>query len=103
MAVAKKTRKGKACKNRTKEGPRTRVRTSGKTAVLPSPNYIGQAQGEEKTYKKRSQRARGLSPARMLSVSVSVSLSLPSSSLLGQNALMPQGCISLYFLNKTEL
>ena len=30
-----KTRKGKAHKNRTKEGPRTRVRTSGKTNNTP--------------------------------------------------------------------
>ena len=27
--------KGKACENRTKEGPRTRVRTSGKTNCTP--------------------------------------------------------------------
>ena len=39
------------------------------TALLASPNYIEQAQGEEKTYKKKSQRARSLS------------LSLPLSSL----------------------
>ena len=33
----------------TKEGPRTRVRTSGKkTALLASSIYIGQAQREEK-------------------------------------------------------
>ena len=56
MAVAKRQRKEKAHENRTKEGPRTRVRISGKTALLTSPIYRGQAQGEEKkTYKKRSQ------------------------------------------------
>ena len=38
-------------------------------ALLASPVYIGQAQGEEKTYKKRSQRAGGLSPTGMLSLS----------------------------------
>ena len=61
MVVAK-TRKGKAHENRTNEGPRTRVKTSGRrNALLASPIYIGQAQGKEETYKKRSQRARVLS------------------------------------------
>ena len=41
-----------------------------------------------------------LSCARTL---VSLSLSLFSSRLLDQHALMPQGCIFLYFLNKTDL
>ena len=40
MAVAKRQRKGKALENRTKENKRT--------ALLASPIYIGQAQGEEK-------------------------------------------------------
>ena len=34
MVVAK-TRKGKAHENRTKEGPRTGVRTSGRTSSAP--------------------------------------------------------------------
>ena len=67
------------------------------TALLASPIYIGQAQGEEKTYKKRSQRAGVSSPTR------AHSLSLFSSHLLGWHALIAQGCIFLYFLNKTEL
>ena len=33
--VAAKTRKGKAHKNRTKEGPRTGVRTSGRRNSTP--------------------------------------------------------------------
>ena len=66
------------------------------TALLASPIYIGQAQGEEKTYTKRSQRARGLLPR-------SGSHSLFSLHLLGWRALMAQGCTFLYFLNKTEL
>ena len=42
-----KARKGKARENETKEGPRTGVRTSGKTNDAPGcPIYIGQAQGE---------------------------------------------------------
>ena len=53
MAVAKRQRKEKAHENRTKEGPRTRVRISGKTALLASPIYRGQAQGEEKKHTKR--------------------------------------------------
>ena len=57
MPVAKGQRKEKARKNRTKEGPRTRVRTSGKTnSLLASPVYTGKAQGEGKnTYRKRRQ------------------------------------------------
>ena len=61
MAVAKRQRKEKARENRTKEGPRTRVRISDtnkqtKTAFLASPIYIGQSQGEEKkTHEKRNQ------------------------------------------------
>ena len=57
MAVAKGQRKEKARKNRTKEGPRTRVRTSGKpNSLWASPICIGQAQGEGKnTHKKRRQ------------------------------------------------
>ena len=39
-------RQGKARKNQTKEGPRTRVRTSGRTTLLAGPIYIGQTQGE---------------------------------------------------------
>ena len=35
MAVAKKTKKGKAHENRAKEGLRTGVRTSGKTNSTP--------------------------------------------------------------------
>ena len=50
MAVAKR-------QGRSKEGPRTIVKTSGEANSLPGwPVYRGQAQGEEKrTYKKRSQ------------------------------------------------
>ena len=71
MVVAK-TRKGKAHENRTNEGPRTRVKTSGRrNALLASPVYIGQAQGKEETYKKRSQRARVLSLSLSLSFSFS--------------------------------
>ena len=41
-----KKRKEKARENETKEGPRTRVRTSGKTTLQAGPIYIGLAQGE---------------------------------------------------------
>ena len=54
MAVAKRQRKEKARENRTKEGLRTGVRNSGEeTALLASPIYMGQAQGEEKKHIKR--------------------------------------------------
>ena len=44
--VAKRQRKGKACKNGTKENPRTGVRTSGEhhAPFFASPVCIGQAQ-----------------------------------------------------------
>ena len=57
MPVAKGQRKEKARKNRTKEGPRTRVRTSGKTnSLLASPVYTGKAQGEGKTHTDRGDK-----------------------------------------------
>ena len=58
------------------------------TTLLAIPIYIGQARGEEKTYKKRSHRAGGLSPTccgTLLFVS------------LGRHALMPWGWIFLLF------
>ena len=62
MEVAK--RKEKACKNGTKENPRTRVRTSGEKNSPPGqPNYTGQAQGEEP---KRIKRGASLSPLLFL-------------------------------------
>jgi len=56
------------------------VRTSGKqTDLLANPNYIGQAQGEEKkAYTKRSQNW---------------AMDFSSLHLLGQSALTPRGCI----------
>ena len=52
-----KTKKGKACENRIKEGLRTRVRTSGKINSPPGqPNlHSAGSRGGEKIYKKRSQ------------------------------------------------
>ena len=60
MAVAKRQRREKPTKieqrGRSREGPRTGGRTSGRTK-------LGRPKGENKTYKKRSQRALSLSPA----------------------------------------
>ena len=72
---------GKVHKNRTKEGPRTGVRTSGKTNSTPCQTNLHRTgpRGGEKTYKNRSQRARDLSLFFMS---------------LGQHAVMPRGCIS---------
>ena len=56
MVVAKRQRKEKAHKNGTKENLRTGVRTQVKqTALLASPIYTGQAQGEEAKHNMRSQ------------------------------------------------
>ena len=68
------------------------------TALLASPIYIGQAQGEEETYKKRSQRAVGLSPARTRTLSLS-SLRI---FWVGMPSHL-EDVFSFYFLNKTEL
>ena len=60
MAVAKK-KEGKACENRTKEGPRTGVRTSGRTNSTPGwPNLHRAGPGREK-HINRGARASSLS------------------------------------------
>ena len=98
MAVAKKQGREKPVKieHRKVRGPEWGPQGEQR-ALLASPVYTGQAQGEEK-HKKRRQKARGLS----LPCVHARSLSLFSSHLLGWHAPMPQGCIFLYFLNKTE-
>ena len=48
MAGAKRQRKEKACKNVTKENPRTRVRTSGETNSLPGYPNLHRARGRDK-------------------------------------------------------
>ena len=83
MVVAKRLGKEKPPKIEQRKGQRPEWGPQvDQTALLASPIYIGQAQGEEKTYKKRSDRARVLS---LLFVS------------LGRHALMPWGCIFLLF------
>ena len=55
MAVDKRQRREKHTKSGTKEGLRTRLRTSGeKNSHAAGPIYIRQGE-EKKTYKKRSQ------------------------------------------------
>ena len=55
--VAKRQGKEKPVKNRTKEGPRIGVRTSGRTYSTPGQPNLQRAGhgGGGKTYKKRSQ------------------------------------------------
>ena len=56
-----KTRKGKAGENETKEGPRTGVRTSGKTINTPDwPNLHRTGPGKN-IYKEEPKLARSLS------------------------------------------
>ena len=72
MAVAERQRREKPTKieQRKIRGPEGGPRVK-QTALLASPIYIGQAQGEEKrTYKKRSQRAGGLSSLHVFWVSM---------------------------------
>ena len=61
MVVAKRERKEKPA-NRTKEGPKTCVRTSGKTDSPPGcPIYIRQAQGRRKNiHREESKLSWGL-------------------------------------------
>ena len=69
------------------------------TALLASPIYIGQAQGEEKKHIKRGAKGPRVSLSHVCALSVSLSplcvfwVSMPPT---------PWGCIFLYFLNKTE-
>ena len=96
MVVAK--RQGR--ENRTKEGPRTGVRTQLEhTALLASPVNMGQAQGEDKTSKKRSQRAGGLCLPHVLACSPT----LFSTHLCVSRPPRLKDGFSCYFLNKIEL
>ena len=52
MAGGYKTRKGKARENRTKEGPRTGVRTSGGTNSTPAQFTQGRLRGRKKHTKR---------------------------------------------------
>ena len=66
MAVAKRQRKGKACKNRTEENLQNRVRTSGETNTPPSwPAQFASGRpkvGRRQTHKKRKLRQIEASP-----------------------------------------
>ena len=85
--VAKRREKPAKIEQRKVSGPEWGPQVK-QTALLASPNYIGQVQEEEKkTYKKRSQNWAGGF----------------SSHLLGWPAFIPRGCILRCFLNKTEL
>ena len=86
-----KDKEGKAHENRTKEVPRTGVRTSGRANCTPGcPIYIGQAQGEKKMHKKKSRRAKG--PGLSLFPVLWGTLLFVS---LGQHPLMPRGWVVL--------
>ena len=83
-------------RQRSKQGPRTRVRTSGRTALLPKPNLHRTGPwGEKKTYKKRSQRVLlSFSPTRWVLFSLHYQIDMPSR--------LEDG-VSCYYLNKIEL
>ena len=72
MVVAKRQRREKACENKTKEGPRTRVRPSGKANSPPGqPNLHRAGSGRGgKTYKKSQNWAYSLSSLRVFWVSL---------------------------------
>ena len=66
IVVAKRQRKGKACKNRIKENAQNRVRTSGETNTPPSwPAQYAQGRlkvGRRQTHKRRKPRWIEASP-----------------------------------------
>ena len=99
MVVAKRQEREKPMKieqrkiQRLEWGPQVE-----QTALPASPIYIAQAQGEEKKHVEREAKGPGVS----VPLSCSPFLSLLFA-ILGWHALMPQGCIFFYFLNKTEL
>ena len=85
MVVAKRQRKEKPAKMEQKKIQGLESEPQMKqTALLASPVYTGQAQGEEKKHIKEEPK---LSP----------------SLLLGRPALTPHGCIFLCLPNKSEL
>ena len=59
-----KTRKGKARQNRANEGPRTGVRTSGKTNNTPGWSSLRRTGPGRDKHINRGARASSLSPAR---------------------------------------
>ena len=67
---------------------RAEVRTSGRTALLASPIYIGQAQGGGKNMQKEEPKGRGSLFSLRLWVGMPSCL---------------EDVFSCYFLNKTEL
>ena len=90
MAVAKRQRKEKACKNGTKENPRTRVRTSGETNSPPGQPNLHMA-GSGEGGKKKKKRGANIEPRALLFTS------------FGQARPHARGCICLCLPNKTEL
>ena len=81
------------------------MRTSGRTNGTPGwPNlHRAGLGGGEKHIKEEPKGRGGVSLSRVRTLVLSLVLSLFSLRLLGWHALMPQGCIFLYFLNKTDL
>ena len=99
MAVAK--RQGREKSTKIQKG-RSKDLRQKKTALLASPIYIGQAQGDAKKHKKRSQSTHCLS----LSLSPPHAGALPHSLLIASlswHALSLEDGFSCYFLNKIEL
>ena len=101
MAVAKRQGREKPAKieQRKVRGPEWGTQVE-QTAFLASPIYIGQARGEEKTYKKRSQRAGGLSVSRTGLFSLFLLFASFGSACPHASS---EDVFSFYFLNKTDL
>ena len=104
MVVAKRQKREKPTKIEQRKvwvwewGPQVE-----QTTLLASSIYIGQAQGEEKTYEKRSQRPGGLSLSLYLSHALVHSPILFSSRFWVDMPSRLQDGFPHYFLNKIEL
>ena len=105
MAVAKR-------QGRSKEGLRTRVRTTGRTALLTKPNLQRASPGGRKKHIKRGAKGLSLPLSRSLMPMLSLSLSItphppnphtPHAGALLYSLLFFKDGFSCYLLNKIEL
>ena len=97
MSVAKRQRRDKARENRTKEGPRTGVRTSGKTNNTPGWTSL------HRTGPGRDKHINRGAKASSLSLSPLHAGALFSSCLWIYVPSRPEDGFSCYLLNKIEL
>ena len=96
--------KGKARENRAKEGPRTGVRTSGKTNSPPgSPDlFRAGSRGRRQMYKRRSPKDWDLSSSRLLGQPTSSRVYYPLFFLMGLSCGTDSSVTSAFCDGETE-